>query len=546
MASYRLRQSQAPTNPSIDVLPAHPACFVGKPSVTSLMPGVKLEHVEALRRTMCVADAEPSSIGLASAGHSLAATPVFRVGAGRAATVNGTPPRALGMALAALPLLVGVGCGGGGQGGTDGSLQPEAQENWQRKLQRTDLVLDLEAQTGRAVITVSDGAAPGASLAIGELTIHDVRGRNGPLAYRVREGQLDIGVPDTGAPVAITVDYAFAAQDLFEGWNPESGLSFLWPDFCGNLFPCRPATAEGQTYRLSVQGVPAGSAAIYPEAIASPSPAYMPAIAVGPFTELALGATQDGTRLKVWYRPGEATAATAGTAHLLGAMDFYEQTYGPYPYGEVAGSVSAAWGSGSFGGMEHHPFWHVAEAAMDDPEVHAHEAAHGWFGNGVRMACWEDFVLSEGTVSYMAARALGEQGVDLWPDYACRLQRICRDEQRNTIALPPGCNEIDLDQHPLWSQVPYMKGAYFFRAVAERVGVEPLDRALARFHEAHVGGAVRMDTLIDALRQHFPSEAFEIGALANGWLRQRACPEIPAGDCPTSRSLRSKLLHRLP
>lgn len=488
---------------------------------------------------------EPSSGCLALGGHSLAAARPS-CGADRAVTVNNTPPRVLALALVALPMLFGAGCSGGGQGNNDGPPQPVAQENWQRKLQHTALILDLQALTGQAVITVADGVAPGASLSIGALIIREVQGPNGPLPYRAGEGQLDIGVPDTGAPVTITVDYAFAAQDLFEGWNPASGLSFLWPDFCGNLFPCRPATAEGQTYSLSVQGVPAGSTAIHPEAISSPSPAYMPAIAVGQFTELVLGATQDGTRLKVWYRPGEDTAATAGTAYLLGAMDFYEQTYGPYPYGEVAGSVSAAWGSGSFGGMEHHPFWHVAEAALDDPEVHVHEAAHGWFGNGVRMACWEDFVLSEGTVSYMAARALGEQGVDLWSDYACRLQRICRDERRNTVALPEGCNLIDLDQHPLWSQVPYMKGAYFFREVAERVGVEPLDRALADFHEAHVGGAVRMDTLIDALRHRFPSEAFEIDELANGWLRQRACPEIPAGDCPTSRSLRSKMLHRLP
>jgi aminopeptidase N len=33
-----------------------------------------------------------------------------------------------------------------------------------------------------------------------------------------------------------------------------------------------------------------------------------------------------------------------------------------------------------------------------------HEAAHGWFGDGVRLRCWEDFVLSEGTASHLDAR----------------------------------------------------------------------------------------------------------------------------------------------
>lgn len=441
---------------------------------------------------------------------------------------------------ALLAVLVVTGCDSGVAGNGSAAPPPEARENWQRDLMHTDLTLDLATLTGRAAITVADGQSPGASFAIGDLVIEGVQGPNGPLNYRVQEGQLDVGVPDTGAAVTFTVDYRFFAQDAFDGWNPETGLSFLWPEFCGNLFPCRTAPAEGQTYRLSVHGVEAGERAIHADVISSPVPAYVPAVAVGDFTELALGATQDGTQLKVWYRSGEDTAAATGTAHLVGVMDFYEQTYGPYVFGKEAGSVSAAWGSGSVGGMEHHPFWHVAQGSMDSPEVHAHEAAHGWYGNGVRMACWEDFVLSEGTVSYMAARALAQQGVDLWPAYECRLQRLCRDEQRNTIALPEGCNAISLRAHPLWSQVPYMKGAHFLREVASRVGAEAMDRVLADFYQDNVGSAARMDGLIEALQTSFPSEAFAIGTLADDWLRQRTCPDLPDRDCSNTRSLAAK------
>lgn len=431
-------------------------------------------------------------------------------------------------AVALLLALAGCSSDNGDSGDRE---PPPARENWQRALLHTDLALDLAAMTGQAVITVADGEAPGASFAIGDLAVSGVRGSGGALAYRVHDGRLDVGVPDTGAPVAVTIDYTFAAQEAFDGWMPDTGLSFLWPAFCGNLFPCRPAPAEGQTYTLAVSGVPAGSAAIHPEVIPSPAPAYMPAVAVGDFTELDLGTTQDGTRLKVWYPPGADTAAAAGTAHLVAVMDFYEQTYGPYPFGDIAGSVSAAWGSGSFGGMEHHPFWHVAENAMGDPEVHAHEAAHGWFGNGVRMACWEDFVLSEGTASYMAARALGRQSVDVWSEYDCRLQRICRDEQRNTVARPDGCNAITLDEHPLWSQVPYMKGARFLREVADIVGTDALDAELGAFYRMHAGSAVRMAELIDALVSRFPAEAMAIRELADGWLHQRACPAVPSAGC---------------
>ena len=84
------------------------------------------------------------------------------------------------------------------------------------------------------------------------------------------------------------------------------------------------------------------------------------------------------------------------------------------------------WGEGFYGGMEHHPYWHVASDAMDNEETHAHEAAHGWFGDGIRLRCLEDFVLSEGTVSYLAARSVGqivgaEAEAKIWDGYRTEL-----------------------------------------------------------------------------------------------------------------------------
>jgi aminopeptidase N len=170
--------------------------------------------------------------------------------------------------------------------------------------------------------------------------------------------------------------------------------------------------------------------------------------------------------------------------------------------------------------MEHHPFWHVAASSMADETTHAHEAAHGWFGNGVRMRCWEDFVLSEGTVTYLAARALGEYGVDVWPDYEAALDGFCPGFG-NTIAWPAGCNEIDILTHPLWSSVPYYKGAAFYRAVAQRIGEGTLDQAIAGFYAAHVGQAAGMQDMVDAIETH---GGMPIDDLVEGWLRTQECP----------------------
>ncbi|MCA9619053.1 MAG: peptidase M1, partial [Myxococcales bacterium] len=274
-----------------------------------------------------------------------------------------------------------------------------------------------------------------------------------------------------------------------------------------------------------------GATAVHPTSFGADAPSYMPAVAVGEFTKLSLGTTAAGTEVSVWYLPGGATDATTGTQNLLGAFDFYEQTLGTYLFGGEVGSVSANWGGGDYGGMEHHPYWHVSSGSMYHEITHAHEAAHGWYGNGVRIGCWEDFVLSEGTTTYLAARGLASQGYDAWPEYECSLKYTC--EQANTVALPDdSCNVIDIISHPLWGPAPYYKGAYFYRGVAMVIGEAALDVALGEFYAAHAAGSARMQDMIDHLKSKADTAgAAQIDQLVSDWLRSTACPVDPATLC---------------
>ena len=77
---------------------------------------------------------------------------------------------------------------------------------------------------------------------------------------------------------------------------------------------------------------------------------------------------------------------------------------------------------------------------------------------------------------------------------------------------------------PLWSLVPYMKGAFFLRAVATRIGEEELDQSLATFYQANVGKAAKMDALIEQIKADNPDDATAIDTLADKWLRELRCP----------------------
>jgi len=250
----------------------------------------------------------------------------------------------------------------------------------------------------------------------------------------------------------------------------------------------------------------------------------MLAWAVGDYTRKTLGTTAAGTTVSVYYLPGEQAVATTGTAKLVGVFDWLERTYGAYLFGSDVGSVSAPWGGGAAGGMEHHPYWHIASDVMGDFETHAHEAAHGWFGNGVRIGCWEDLTLSEGTTTYLPARAIeavsgAAAGAALWDDYAGRLDNVIATEDRK--AWPETCNEIDV-LTDLWNEVVYVKGAFFLRSVEAAVGREALDRTLAGFYQKHQAEAAHVQDLLDEIAAQ---TGFDPSTLAQGWLRSLGRPD---------------------
>lgn len=450
--------------------------------------------------------------------------------------------------IALLPLLLlacasppgsGPGPQGGDSGTADGGGPGDGGSGAEQDIVTTHLALDLENRTGVATLQVQPAA--GASTVLLDVSGLDLRGVTvdgvavGP---EVRDGMLPVPVDPGGAPVQIEVAYDFPARsDVdFDGWMPGLGVSFTWPYFCGNLYPCDPQLRDGVRYTMEVTGAPAGQRAIFPARIPSDAPSYMPAVAVGDYQELALGTTSAGTTLRALYLPtaGGLEGAQAGTELLVDVFDYFERVYGPYSFGADVATVEVDWGADSWGGMEHHPYFHVGRFDFDDGEVHAHEAAHGWFGDGVRIGCWEDFVLSEGTVTYMAARATEQVGGrELWSYYVEGfLIPICEGLDVNTVVLPETCNEIDLLHHDIWSLATYMKGACFYEEVADLVGADLLDEVIAELYQERVGGTARMQDMIDRiLARTDPSHHAAIETLAEEWLRTEACPKDYAERC---------------
>lgn len=409
-------------------------------------------------------------------------------------------------------------------------VPPPASEDRARDFVHMDLTVDLAALSATATITLAPSESTGASFEAAGLTVTAVHDEEGPLEHEMAGGLLNVGVPATGEPAKVTIEYTFVEHKSFDGLLP-GGSTLVWPYWCGNLFPCKSDPADGLTFSVSVTGQPEGSTTVAPEPVLTSAPSYMVAWATGEYGTLDLGETSAGTRIVAHYRPeGEADAAL-GTAHLRDVFDWYEQTYGDYLFGDTAGSVSVKWGAGAYGGMEHHPLWHIADIAMHDPWIHAHEAAHGWFGDGVRVECWEDLVLSEGTVSYLEARAVAEtqgpaEGDAVWAHYQTRLDSVMAKAVPK-IAWPDTCGVVDVYEDELFSDIVYMKGAFFFRALEATVGAADLDAALRSFVAKNAGEAAGMQDLLDEIEA---VTGYDPTACATAWLRSEPVPVDPV--CP--------------
>ena len=403
---------------------------------------------------------------------------------------------------------------------------PALESDWTRDVLATDLEVDIAGLWARATIEFAPSSSTAASLEIGDLEIlavHDAEGRK--LRFADRGDTLDLELPASTSPVRVEIDYHFA-------WHPDQhgamapGSTLTWPNYCGNLFPCKSDPADGLRLSLSLSGVDDLLLAVYPKTIPADAPAYQLAWAIGDYQRLELGKTRAGTKVTVWYLPESEFAAEDGTASLLAAFDWLEQTYGAYRFGDQVGSVEAP-ALGRYAGMEHHPFWHVDTGAMDNAEVHVHEAVHGWFGAGVRIACWQDLVLSEGTTTYLTARAIEaaagpDVAAELWAEYR---ERLARD--RGTIARPPGCGDIDV--LGFFNGQIYVKGVFFYRALEQRIGRAALDRALADVYARYQGQALGMQELFRAIEA---SSGYDPEPCAIPWLYTAQLPADIDAPCP--------------
>ncbi len=231
-----------------------------------------------------------------------------------------------------------------------------------------------------------------------------------------------------------------------------------------------------------------------------PVPSYLLALAVGDIEFMPISET-----IGVYAEEYIVEAAAEEFADAPAMEDAAAEIYGPYRWDRYDMIVMPP--SFPFGGMENPRLTFLTPTLVAGDKsltnVVAHEIAHSWSGNLVTNATWRDAWLNEGFTSYVENRimerlygedrAVMERTLDLQALRA-DLENIERPELTQ-LKLPADLSNLD----DAFSQVAYIKGAFFLKFLEERYGRAEFDAFLSDYFDAFAFKAVITEDFLDYL-----------------------------------------------
>ena len=137
--------------------------------------------------------------------------------------------------------------------------------------------------------------------------------------------------------------------------------------------------------------------------------------------------------------------------------------------------------------MEHTAAVAIMMNAAKDPEYSketaAHETAHHWFGDNIRIKNWGDFWMSEGFTNYATYRYFrADEGEPKYMSLLDRAKLELRDALEanpHALSAPP-----DTDVNEIFDSVPYEMGPWMLRMMESELGTGKFDELFKSWYVA--------------------------------------------------------------
>ncbi|XP_077961220.1 aminopeptidase RNPEPL1 isoform X1 [Gasterosteus aculeatus] len=289
-----------------------------------------------------------------------------------------------------------------------------------------------------------------------------------------------------------------------------------------SFFPCFDTPAVKSTYTATVR-VPEGVTVLMSASLSSystpdrvfqfsmefPVPSYLVALVAGELQHVDVG-----PRSRVWAEPCLLSCAVK---KLGGSVERWlgvaEELFGPYLWGRC--DIVFLPPSFPIVAMENPCLTFIIASILESSEFLlidvVHEIAHGWFGNAVTNATWEEMWLSEGLATYAQRRitteAYGEAFTCL--ETAVRLDALHRQLRllgdNNPVSKLQVKFEPGVNPSSLMNLFTYEKGFCFVSYLSELSGdVRRFDCFLRDYISEFKFQSVVAQDLIDYFLQYFP------------------------------------------
>ena len=357
-----------------------------------------------------------------------------------------------------------------------------------------------------------------------------------PVEWCRRDRELIVGPPfalNTGDGFSVRVDYSgnpTDAEGLFDEFTgvqraPTGLFVVLEPDGAASLFPSNDHPRDPASFRVAVTAPSDLEVISVGRLVAEtsdgdrtttvwestePVATYLLPLAIGDFEIVELESNVDMT---VYLYEG--SDGIGDFVQQPAILEFFESLFGPYPNDRLGGIVVDVEASIALE-TQGIPTY---SRDLSYEDVIAHEIAHQWFGNYIRLEDWSDIWLKEGLASFAQL---------LWAEHNYGLERYTRQINglygflvEDPEAHPPGVPERD----EMYTGSVYWRGAFTMVALRDLVGDEPVMDLLRAWIDTYGGGTATSADFLAMVDDRLGAEAFE---MASAWLYDETIPPLEA------------------
>ncbi len=388
----------------------------------------------------------------------------------------------------------------------------------------------------RAVITLEEAAGARSILEADpeRLEIDEVRAGGKAVPFTMGGGRLIVTAPGARR---LDVRYRVRPTDDTSGYglvrDRHAGRmwTLTWPYNTGALFPSTSRPQDGATAKVTVktvrgeQVVSAGTkqadGAFH---LDREVPAYAIAFYTGRFADGGTARRRHGVDVRLHGLGNKVSAATRDEVRgaVASAVAFFSTWLGAYPFGEHLNVVEI---ESTYGGMEHAGAVAVGvgQRRADTVEAGVHEAAHHWFGDGVRIAHWGELWMSEGFTNYATFRFFRQhEGEEKFRALLDGAKDALREQLAKHKTQPlRGARTTDPQAGLTW--VPYMHGAWMLRMLEVKLGTARLDALLRAWFTAKRHQAVDTEGFIRFAEQ---ASGERLRSFFDAWDHLHAMPTV--------------------